>query len=153
MSTPFPPPPCSTKPGKPPPPASVTTMPGTRDARALLAPDDFSAVTATVTAHNPRMDCFLAERVVLEALKFVATAAESSETIAPSHLVDKGWHALILHTALYQRLCSRLGGFVDHDPGPHGPPGNASNSIDQTVTSIELAGFPVDRNLWQAQSC
>ncbi|MFF6940485.1 glycine-rich domain-containing protein [Streptomyces lavendulae] len=157
MSSPFPPPPCSTKPGTPPPPAAqtgatatLTMAPGTRDARALLSSDDFFAVAATVAKDNPEMGWTMAERVVAEGIKFVAAAAGGALGIAPSRVVDEGWHALILHTAIYKALCDRLGGsFVHHypelpDSGRYDP-----GFIDRTMAAIEAAGFPVDGELWR----
>jgi len=56
-----------------------------------------------------------AGRIVNEALAFVATAARHPHTyISPSRVVDEGWHALILHTAVYAGLCEQLGTFVHH---------------------------------------
>lgn len=122
---------------------------GTRDARALLSPDNFMAVTATVAKDNPNMGWTMAERVVVEGLKFVAVAAGGALGIAPSRVVDEGWHALILHTAIYNGLCERLGGFVHHYPEPPDSGRYDPGFIDRTMTAIEQAGFPVDRGLWR----
>ncbi|GLX18933.1 MULTISPECIES: glycine-rich domain-containing protein [Streptomyces] len=135
MSSPFPPPPpCSTKPQTPPTPA-------------LLDDTQFDAVRATVLDDNPGMEPELATRIVTEAIKFVATAAQSTDDMTPSRLVDKGWHALILHTTLYKQLCAHLGGFVDHYPTPQSAEGDL-DALDRTIQSIERAGFSVDRHLW-----
>ncbi|RMI26770.1 hypothetical protein EBN88_29775 [Streptomyces triticirhizae] len=49
--------------------------------------------------------------------KFMDAAARfPAARITPSNVVDEGWHALILHTNLYERLCRRLGRFVHHWP-------------------------------------
>lgn len=44
------------------------------DARSLLTPDDFTGVVATVLDNNPGMPEDTAERIVADALAFVATA-------------------------------------------------------------------------------
>ncbi|MEU8777851.1 hypothetical protein [Streptomyces sp. NPDC048606] len=105
-------------------------------------------MTATVAADNPGMDRATAESVVLEALKFVATAAGGAGDLTPSRLVDKGWHALILHTHLYKTLCTTVGTFVDHYPNPSVTGSGDLAVIERTITSIEKAGFRVDRQLW-----
>jgi len=47
----------------------------------------------------------LAERIVAEGIKFVvAGGSNPSHAMAPSRVVDEGWHALILHTQLYADL-------------------------------------------------
>ncbi|MFD0359613.1 hypothetical protein ACFVHW_38655 [Streptomyces sp. NPDC127110] len=134
MSTP-PPPPCRTKPHTPPTPAL----------HGLLADAQLDAVRATVLDDNPGMEPELAARIVTEAVKFVATAAQD---MTPSRLVDKGWHALILHTALYSRLCAHLGGFVNHYPNPQSLPSDTPSPIVSTIKAIERAGFSFDRYLW-----
>lgn len=122
-----------------------------RDARTLLTADEFKAVAATVRKDNPGMETTVSERITLEGIKFVAVAATGAKGIAPSRVVDEGWHALILHTALYARLCDRLGGqFVHHfpelpDSGRYDP-----GFIDRTMAAITAAGFTVDRELWLA---
>lgn len=88
-----------------------------RDARTLLTPDGFGGVVATVRDNNPDLPDATARRIVVEALKFVAAAAQfPTVKITPSNVVDEGWHALILHTDLYKKLCDRLGRFVHHWP-------------------------------------
>ncbi len=119
------------------------------NARALLTPDGFGDVVATVRDNNPDMPDATAQRIVTEALKFVATAAEfPTVKITPSQVVDEGWHALILHTALYAKLCDRLGRFVHHwperpDKGRHDP-----HALTRTVALIEKTEYSVDAELW-----
>lgn len=131
--------------------STTSTATQVRDARSYLTPTEFHGVAATVKKDNPGMAEGVAERITLEAIKFVAVAAEGAKGIAPSRVVDEGWHALILHTDLYARLCDRLGGgFVHHypelpDAGRYDP-----EFIDRTMTAIQAAGFSVDRDLWFA---
>lgn len=131
---------------------SITSAATTaRDARSYLTPQEFTGVAANVQKDNPGMDRAVADRITLEALKFVAVASLGIRGIAPSRVVDEGWHALILHTDLYARLCDRLGGgFVHHYPempdvGRYDP-----EFIGRTMAAIAAAGFSVDRDLWMA---
>ncbi|MFG2290548.1 glycine-rich domain-containing protein [Streptomyces sp. NPDC048595] len=119
------------------------------DVRGLLAPDAFRGVVATVMDNNPGMDEPMAGRVVDEALKFVVAAAKFPATsVRPSRVVDEGWHALILHTALYAELCARLGRFVHHYPDGPGASGHGADGHLPTVALIEEAGFSADKELW-----
>lgn len=133
--------------------STTTTAPATRDARSLLSNTEFDAVTRTVLRGNPGMENPLARRIVLDALKFVATAATrrpAGPGLAPSRVVDEGWHALILHTQTYARLCDRLGGrFVHHVPQPPDPT-RSPGILDRTTAAIEAAGFTVDVDLWMS---
>lgn len=115
----------------------------------LLDGDEFTAVTHTVLDNNPGMTDDLAQRITAEAIKFVATcAANRFSPIAPSRVVDEGWHALILHTALYQRLCTDLGGFVHHFPERPDPGRYDSAVLDLTVQVMAEAGLDADPSLW-----
>ncbi|MET9520461.1 hypothetical protein [Streptomyces sp. NPDC002994] len=129
----------------------TSTAPAVRDARSYLTPAEFAGVSATVQKDNPDMTRPVADRITAEALKFVAVAAEGAKGIAPSRIVDEGWHALILHTDLYARLCDRLGGgFVHHYPELPGPGRYDPEFIDRTMAALQAAGYSVDRELWVA---
>ncbi|MCX5381191.1 hypothetical protein [Streptomyces sp. NBC_00091] len=142
MSSPTPPPPCSTKPGIPPTPAL-------REARRLLSDAQFNDVRATVLDNNPGMAPDMAGRLVVEALKFVAAASPfPTVRIAPTREVDEGWHALILHTHLYASLCSGLGRTVHHYPERPDPSRHDPDVLTRTVALIEQAGYTPDRELW-----
>ncbi|MGW7460340.1 glycine-rich domain-containing protein [Streptomyces sp. NPDC054797] len=153
MSTPYPPPPpCSAGKGETPTPAytgSTTLVTAQATPRGLLSDADFNAVMHTILDNNPGMDPFLASRILVDALAFLATAARTVGGLAPSRVVDEGWHALILHTGLYQNLCARLGGFVHHVPERPDPGRRSQSSIEQTIDAIEAAGYTVDRELWR----
>lgn len=120
------------------------------DARTLLDADEFTSVTATVADNNPDLRWATAERIVTDALAFVATAAMyPGVPMAPSRVVDEGWHALVLHTALYRRLCERLGRFVDHFPERPDPARQGTDILDRTTALIRDTGYPVDEELWE----
>ncbi|MFJ5737803.1 glycine-rich domain-containing protein [Streptomyces microflavus] len=120
-----------------------------RNARALLTPAGFEGVAATVIDNNPGMDQGTADRIVVEALKFVDAAAQfPTVEIAPSKVVDEGWHALILHTELYAKLCESLGHFVHHYPERPDPERFDAHVITRTLATIEQAGYDTDSELW-----
>ncbi|MFJ4688657.1 glycine-rich domain-containing protein [Streptomyces sp. NPDC088789] len=122
-----------------------------RDVRALLTSAAFGGVVATVVDNNPGMRADTAERIVGEALKFTDAAARfPTVRITPSHVVDEGWHALILHTHLYGKLCGRLGRFVHHWPERPDAERHDEHALTRTVAVIEQAGHTVDSELWTA---
>ncbi|MFH9673351.1 glycine-rich domain-containing protein [Streptomyces sp. NPDC017405] len=94
-----------------------------------------------------------AGRIVEEALKFVAVcSANPGAGLVPSRIVDEGWHALIVHTAMYADLCERLGGrFIHHAPG-YAPTNYGPAVLDRTRETIGALGWEVDAELWVAPS-
>lgn len=120
-----------------------------RDPRDLIDPVAWESVTKTVLDGNPGMDRSLAERIVAEGLRFVVAAATTDIAIAPSRVVDEGWHALILHTAVYEQLCGAHGRFVHHFPG-YDPTHYDPHILDRAQERIRAAGFGIDPELWQA---
>ncbi len=118
-------------------------------ARTLLSDAQFNDVRATILDNNPGMEPDLASRILTDALAFVAVAAaRGGRGLVPSRVVDDGWHALILHTGLYQNLCARLGGFVHHAPERPDPGRFDSAVLARTIAAIESAGYSVDVDLW-----
>ncbi|MGY3682979.1 hypothetical protein [Streptomyces sp. TE33382] len=68
--------------------------------------------------------------------------------LAPSRIVDEGWHALLLHTATYAELCDELGGiFVHHFPG-YDPTNHDPQILDRTRQAITDLGYVADPELW-----
>ncbi len=127
----------------------MTTTVAALDARSLLTPHDFTGVVATVLDNNPGMDPATAERIVVDALAFVATAARlPGEPMAPSRIVDEGWHALILHTAVYADLCERLGLFVHHYPERPDATRQKPGVLAHTLKLMRAAGYAPDPALW-----
>ncbi|MEV6951913.1 hypothetical protein [Streptomyces sp. NPDC051183] len=119
-----------------------------KDARSLISAAEFEAVAATVASNNPDMSSTDADRITEESLKFVAAAARFPGGMRPSRVVDEGWHALILHTAVYARLCSRLPKFVHHMPELPDPSRYTPGALDHTLNRIREAGFQPDTELW-----
>ncbi|MFI1154877.1 hypothetical protein [Streptomyces sp. NPDC020817] len=83
-------------------------------------------------------------------MAFIATCAANPGTpLAPSPVVDVGWHSAVLHTRLYRELCTRLGGFVDHYPElPKDPSGFRSDVIEFTLDTMRATGYEPDLELW-----
>ncbi|MFI0897045.1 glycine-rich domain-containing protein [Streptomyces sp. NPDC020983] len=120
---------------------------------ALLPAADHAAVTATVMDNNPGMTEDTAGRILDQALAFVATAARNPLVpIAPSRTVDEGWHALVLHTAVYARLCDRLGAFVHHYPERPDTARQGHDVIERTVALLAAEGYAPDPDLWMPPS-
>ncbi|MFI6187900.1 glycine-rich domain-containing protein [Streptomyces sp. NPDC051136] len=117
--------------------------------RTLVTDEQFSGVRDTVMDANPGMAEEMAARIVDEGLKFVAACATNPGLgLAPSRIVDEGWHALILHTALYAGLCEQLGGrFVHHCPG-YDPTHYDPPILDRTRETIAALGWQADPELW-----
>ncbi len=56
----------------------------------------------------------------VEFLRFFSLAFMTDQVISPSPLVDKFWHAFILHTRDYDEFCKKhLGHFFHHEPRDH----------------------------------
>lgn len=129
--------------------ASTLALRQATTVRALISPDDFDSVARTVLSNNAGMEAATAEQIVEEALKFVSTCARLRPLgLRPSRVVDEGWHALILHTYLYARLCDSLGRFVHHVPEPPDPARHSPSELQRTKNAISSAGYPVNRALW-----
>ncbi|WP_145499296.1 hypothetical protein [Streptomyces sp. CFMR 7] len=118
-------------------------------ARGLIADERFTSCRGTVMDANPNMPQDMAGRVVEEALKFVAACSRNPGVgLAPSRIVDEGWHALLLHTAMYAELCEELGGnFVHHFPG-YDPTNYDPAILDRTRQAITGLGYVPDAELW-----
>ncbi|UYQ63077.1 glycine-rich domain-containing protein [Streptomyces peucetius] len=117
--------------------------------RALVG-EHFDNVRKTVLDANPDMPEDMADRIVEEGIKFVVTCAQNPGVgMAPSRVVDEGWHALLLHSVLYAELCGQFGSFVHHYPG-WDPTHYDPAILDRTRELIARAGFDVDSELWGA---
>ncbi|MGW1436944.1 glycine-rich domain-containing protein [Streptomyces griseus] len=126
------------------------TAPALRtSARDLITPEEFDGVVNTVLGNNVNMELDVARRITDEALKFLAASASfPGQGLRPSRVVDEGWHALILHTRVYQRLCQTLGTFIHHVPEIGDPTRFAPGILEPTVEAIMNAGYAPDRDLW-----
>ncbi|MGW7053915.1 hypothetical protein [Streptomyces sp. NPDC054887] len=129
----------------------ATEAPATRDARDLINPEDLRTVAATVQRNNPGMAYDVAEAITLEALKFeAACAANPTVGLAPSRVVDAGWHSLILHTRVKATVAARLGFFVHHAPEAPDPDNRSMDSLLRTEDAIRSAGYIPRPEMWTA---
>ena len=134
-------------------PPGPDPKPPTVIARMLITDAQFASCRKTVMDANPDMSEEMAGRIVEEALKFVAACSANPRAgLAPSRIVDEGWHALLLHTAMYASLCEQLGGaFVHHLPG-YGPENYDPAVLVRTRGKIAELGWAADPELWVAPS-
>ena len=130
---------------------STTERAAATTARDLISAEAFDGVAATVLDNNKDMTRDVADRIVTQALAFVATCSRyPGQGLRPSRIVDEGWHALILHTVVYGRLCREQGRFVHHVPERPDPSRHDAGELDRTKAAVGAAGFEVDDMLWLA---
>lgn len=131
----------------------TAALAATATGRSLVAADLFDRLSRRLVV-DEKLSRDLADRIVDQALAFLsACAANTGEPLAPSELVDLGWHVFVLHTREYATFCERIAGrFLHHvpaeedDPAAHGEAARAT--LARTVAAIETAGFLVDTDLW-----
>ena len=80
-------------------------------------------------------------------LRFVELAAAVDEPVAPSRLVDVGWHEFILCTRDYMAYCTELGGYVYHVPDSPGDTGDQT-AYQRTRELLTERHGPLDERLW-----
>lgn len=94
----------------------------------------------------------LANRILDQALAFLAACATSDRPLAPSDTVDIGWHTFILYTRDYHDFCHQVAGrFIHHDPtdSPETTPVDSPAVMrERTISAIRAAGYLVDDELW-----
>ncbi|GAB2775917.1 glycine-rich domain-containing protein [Amycolatopsis magusensis] len=123
--------------------------------RKLISTPLFDRLAGRIVAEE-QLTRELAERIVEQALAFLAVCARNTGApLAPSELVDIGWHTFILHTRDYADFCDRIAGrFLHHVPTEDGDPAEtgaaAHATLSRTVAAIERAGYAVDPALWPA---
>lgn len=142
-----------------------------RTGRDLVDPALFDRLTTHV-AVDAHTDTITAERIVDQALAFLAACAVTTSPLSPSAAVDHGWHAFILHTREYAAFCNRVAGrFIHHVPaGEHDcqkcqqcntcqdekPPSGKvlPDALSARLSSLAVAeaGFFVDEPMWAAAS-
>ncbi|PNG21422.1 hypothetical protein C1J00_14885 [Streptomyces cahuitamycinicus] len=125
---------------------------GNTDPLTLVEPEIADQLTRRITTDHPDIDTATARRIIGQAAAFIAASGQQSgQSLAPSKLVDIGWHAFILHTVDYARFCEQVvGRFVHHVPTGDGeePPDHHAETRQRTLAAIEAAGYSVDHELW-----
>ncbi|MBT2418370.1 hypothetical protein J7F01_41045 [Streptomyces sp. ISL-22] len=118
-----------------------------RRGRELVTADEFEMLAA-FCADEYNMDRVLADRVMDQALAmiFVMGTTRSGDVMAPSQVVDPGWHTAILHTEWYADFCQQNFGYLLH----HHPNSKMRTKglMSDVTARIEAEGFHVDRILW-----
>jgi hypothetical protein len=128
---------------------SITTS-VQRTGRSLISDDLFRRLTDRIVQAEG-FDRDLAERILDQALAFLlACAANDSAPLAPSELVDIGWHTFLLDTSEYAAFCDRVAGrFLHHVPTDNESTGESpSDVLTRTVAAMRTLGFQVDDALW-----
>jgi len=128
---------------------SITLSPH-RTGRALISDDLFHRLTDRII----KVECFereLAERIMDQALAFlIACAVNVGASLAPSELVDIGWHTFILDTHEYAAFCDRVAGrFLHHVPNDDQRPAESpADVLARTCAAMRTLGFQLDDALW-----
>ncbi|MEV4182965.1 hypothetical protein AB0J28_16190 [Streptosporangium canum] len=91
----------------------------------------------------------IAEPIMEQALAFLAACSTLPDArLAPSELVDIGWHTFILYTREYAEFSQRTAGrFIHHRPEDPGRPSTGSTAA-ATVAVMRDLGLPVIADLW-----
>jgi hypothetical protein len=124
---------------------AVTTE--SRAGRSLVTHTEFDMLAA-FCADEYGLERSVADRVVDQALALVYVMGTTGKgaIMAPSHLVDPGWHTLILHTGWNAQWCEKqFGYFLHHQPNSKT---RTRGLMTDVVAKIRTAGFAVDDRLW-----
>ncbi|MGV9506331.1 glycine-rich domain-containing protein [Streptomyces tendae] len=125
---------------------------GSSDPATLVDPEVTERLARRITTVHAEISEATARRIVGQAAAFIAASGElRGQSLAPSELVDYGWHAFILHTVDYAAFCERVaGGFVHHVPTDEDDrmPGGAQATRERALAAITAAGYIVDEELW-----
>jgi hypothetical protein len=119
--------------------------------RSLVSEDLFGRLAARVAA-DEQLPAELAERIIEQTLVFLLAASrnQGGRPLAPSAMVDLGWHAFVLYTRQYAAFCDRIAGrFLHHAPTDDGrATGDPAATRRRTVAALTATGYPVDADLW-----
>ncbi|MEU4833925.1 hypothetical protein [Streptosporangium sp. NPDC023615] len=123
--------------------------------RALIGPALWGRLTARIAVDHPE-HAHQADVIMEQALAFLAAcAARPGARLAPSEIVDIGWHTFILHTQEYAEFCEQNAGrFIHHSPTDEGGAESGGCTAADTVTVMRELGLPVVAGLWgHAAAC
>jgi len=129
------------------------------EGRTLISQALFDRLTRRIAGEHPELSHGMPQRILDQALAFLATSATATQPLGPSDLVDIGWHTFILHTIDYAAFCDQVAGrFIHHVPDDEDVQGTTPPTIPTTltatVTAIRAAGFLIDADLWpRAADC
>lgn len=126
---------------------TTSVVTATRTGRSLVTGTEFETLAA-FCADEYGLERCVADRVLDQALAlvYVMGTTRSGTAMAPSQLVDPGWHTLILHTDWYANWCQeQFGYFLHHQPNSKT---RTRGLMTDVVQRIRAAGFGVDERLW-----
>lgn len=117
-----------------------------RRGRELVRPELFERLAAFCAAEYG-LERGVADRVMDQALAFLKVMGHARAfDMAPSEIVDPGWHTFMLHTQDYANWCQeQFGYFVHHAPNSKIRTRGLMVSV---ADRIAAAGFEVDTSLW-----
>ncbi|MEV7684435.1 hypothetical protein [Streptomyces bungoensis] len=121
----------------------------------VLVPEDVhNRLARYILREHPEFTVEFAGRLVVAAAEFQAASAIFPHVrMAPSKLVDIGWHAWLMHTVDREALLPRIGGVVHHVPDDDGDQDPAAAEIRRnTLRALRSAGFASDEELWPAEN-
>ncbi|KLL09981.1 MULTISPECIES: hypothetical protein [Protofrankia] len=130
--------------------AAVAAPEAAMTARFLVRPDVFDRLVDRV-AVEVAGGRDLAVRIVDQTLAFLAASARNPGVgLAPSRLVDIGWHVFVLDTREYAAFCDQVAGrFIHHVPNDAAnEPVRQMDVRARTLAAITDAGYAVDMDLW-----
>jgi hypothetical protein len=133
-------------------PAATSAL---HDGSSLICDTPFRRMAARIAAEHPELSAGMPERILDQALAFLAAAAVTARPLSPSALVDIGWHTFILYTSDYREFCDRVAGqFIDHvpDDDPETEHLATPPAVSEVMIAITDAGFQVDNELWPAMA-
>ncbi|MDX3360577.1 MULTISPECIES: hypothetical protein [Streptomyces] len=122
---------------------------------AELVPDQVrDRLSAFIRRDHPEFSPEFAGRLVVESAKFQAASAARPEVrMAPSLLVDYGWHAWLMNTVEREALMERIGGVVHHVPELPGEDRGDVKAIRRaTLDAMRVSGYGPDLEFWPAAS-
>ncbi|GAA0681992.1 hypothetical protein GCM10010193_39630 [Kitasatospora atroaurantiaca] len=117
--------------------------------RSLITPVLFDRLTQRITTDHPDITQADAERILDQALAFLATCATSTIPLGPSDIVDIGWHTFLLYTGEYADFCTKVAGrYIHHAPDDLPGAQEQGASPAATVSAIRAAGYRIESDLW-----
>ncbi|MFH9421234.1 glycine-rich domain-containing protein [Streptomyces sp. NPDC017529] len=119
-----------------------------RTGRELVDAGLFDSLARFVVVHDGETR-ERAERIIDQAVAFLASVGGTDIPLVPSDDVDKGLHAFILHTREYARFCEQNSGrFLHHTPAGPGKLARSFAAVSASACAMKARGFLVHEDLW-----
>ncbi|MFK3735675.1 glycine-rich domain-containing protein [Streptomyces sp. NPDC088090] len=130
---------------------ATATPTALKTGRELVTPDLFGRLVNRIVK-DEKIEPALAERIMSDTLGFLdACGNNPGAPLAPSELVDIGWHTFIVYTEPYADFCQRTAGrFIHHSPADE-PGKTYEPKADTRLRAIEAMrrlGYTPDPELW-----